>query len=235
MTDIQQAMALCAELNKTHGVKQRGGKMYTQVVHRMEAFRKVFGVSMGVDTQILVDDGQRVVIKAIITNADGIVVGSGMAEEIRGQGHVNTTSALENCESSAIGRALASIGLAGGEYASANEMDAVGRKTDIQNSQAAGAGSPPPKSDATPPEPTPTPQPEPVKVKENPTSQDEQDWAFYNDLEAQLVTKDIPAKVEKLFVDNKQRIKKVSARNKERGDKFVLLFQKRLSELEGVA
>ena len=233
MTDIQQAMALCAELNKTHGVKQRGGKMYTQVVHRMEAFRKVFGVSMGVDTQILVDDGQRVVVKAIITNADGIVVGSGMAEEIRGQGHVNTTSALENCESSAIGRALASIGLAGGEYASANEMDAVERKTDIQHSQAAGAGSPPPKSNATPPEPTP--EPEPVKVKENPTTEDEQDWALYKDLESQLAIKDIPAKVEKLFVDNKQRIKKISARNKERGDKFVLLFQKRLSELEGVA
>lgn len=233
MTNILDAMALCAELNKTHGVKQRGGKMYTQVVHRMEAFRKVFGLSMGVDTKILVDDGQRVVIKAIITNADGIVIGSGMAEEIRGQGHVNTTSALENCESSAIGRALASIGLAGGEYASANEMDAVERKTDIQQSQAAGAGSPPPLHHATPPEPTPTPEPE--KVKENPTSEDERDWALYNDLKSQLDMKDIPAKVEKLFVDNKQRIKKISARNKERGDKFVLLFQKRLSELEGVA
>ena len=45
-------------------------------------------------------------------------VGAGMAEEIRGQGMVNTTSALENAETSAIGRALASLGLAGGEYAS---------------------------------------------------------------------------------------------------------------------
>jgi len=54
-----------------------------------------------------------------------------MAEEIRGQGLVNTTSALENAETSAIGRALASLGLAGGEYASANEMDAVVRKTDV--------------------------------------------------------------------------------------------------------
>jgi len=52
-----------------------------------------------------------------------------MAEEIRGQGMVNTTSALENAETSAIGRALASLGLAGGEYASANELDAVERKT----------------------------------------------------------------------------------------------------------
>lgn len=124
-------MAKVAELNKSHGVKQRGGKMYTQVVHRMEAFRQVFGTDFGVDTTVLVDDGNKVVIKAIITNSDGMVIGSGMAEEIRGQGHVNTTSALENAETSAIGRALASIGLAGGEYASANEMEAVPRKAEI--------------------------------------------------------------------------------------------------------
>ena len=124
-------MAKVAELNKSHGVKQRGGKMYTQVVHRMEAFRQVFGTEFGVDTTVLVDDGNKVVIKAIITNSDGMVIGSGMAEEIRGQGHVNTTSALENAETSAIGRALASIGLAGGEYASANEMEAVPRKAEI--------------------------------------------------------------------------------------------------------
>ena len=131
VADLKGAMAKVAELNKSHGVKQRGGKMYTQVVHRMEALRQVFGITLGGDTQILVDDGNKVVIKAIITNSDGMVIGSGMAEEIRGQGHVNTTSALENAETSAIGRALASIGLAGGEYASANEMEAVPRKAEV--------------------------------------------------------------------------------------------------------
>jgi hypothetical protein len=131
VADLKEAMAKVAELNKSHGVKQRGGKMYTQVVHRMEAFRQVFGTEFGVDTTVLVDDGNKVVIKAIITNTDGMVIGSGMAEEIRGQGHVNTTSALENAETSAIGRALASIGLAGGEYASANEMEAVPRKAEV--------------------------------------------------------------------------------------------------------
>jgi hypothetical protein len=130
---LNQAMALVSELNKTHGVRQRGGKMYTQVVHRMEAFRQVFGTNLGVDTQVIVDDGQRVVVKAIITDSNGMTVGAGMAEEIRGQGHVNTTSALENCETSAVGRALSSLGLAGGEYASANEMDAVVRKTDAKS------------------------------------------------------------------------------------------------------
>ena len=110
--------------------KNQGGKFYTQVVHRMEAFRRIHGTDFGIDTQILVNDGEKVVVKAIITDKDNRTVGVGMAEEIRGQGLVNTTSALENAETSAIGRALASLGLAGGEYASANEMDAVVRKTD---------------------------------------------------------------------------------------------------------
>ena len=128
MADLKKTMTLVSELNHSHGVTQRGGKKYTQVVHRMEAFRQMHGTDFGVDTSILVDDGQRVVVKAKILNMDGAVIGAGMAEEIRGQGNVNKTSALENCETSAIGRALASLGLAGGEYASANEMDGVGRK-----------------------------------------------------------------------------------------------------------
>ena len=130
MADLSKTMDAVAELHKSHGVQQKGGKFYTQVVHRMEAFRRIHGTDFGIDTQILVNDGKKVVVKAIITDKDNRTVGVGMAEEIRGQGLVNTTSALENAETSAIGRALASLGLAGGEYASANEMDAVVRKTD---------------------------------------------------------------------------------------------------------
>ena len=129
MTDLKPVMELVKVLHEKHGVPQKGGKKYTQVVHRMEAFRSVLGLGIGFDTQIVVDDGKRVVIKAIASDKDGRILGSGFAEEIRGEGHVNKTSALENAETSAIGRCLASLGISGGEYASANELDAVDRKS----------------------------------------------------------------------------------------------------------
>ena len=178
MNNLNKTMDAINELNKTHGVKQRGGKMYTQVVHRMEAFRRLHGTEYGVDTQILVDDGQRVVIKAIITNNDGHTVGAGMAEEIRGQGHVNTTSALENAETSAVGRALASLGLAGGEYASANEMDAVSRKSDaIQSNKA-----------------------EPVQLVKKPLSKEEAEWLAHNEATLdQYTLKDLEVFMKKPF------------------------------------
>ena len=138
MNDLQKAMAEVNDLNRTHGVTQRGGKKYTEVFVRVEAFRKAFGTDYGIDTQIVVDDGKRVVVKAVITNATGMIIGSGMAEEIRGVGNVNKTSALENGETSAIGRALASLGLHGGTYASINEIDAVPRKQQAQKEQASG-------------------------------------------------------------------------------------------------
>lgn len=141
---LNNVMDFVNELNKSHGVTQRGGKKYTQVVHRMEAFRRFLGLDYGVDTQIMVDDGHRVVIKAIITDNNGNQIGSGMAEEIRGDGHVNKTSALENAETSAIGRALSSLGLAGGEYASSNEMDAVTRKSEALQTTSKPAPTPPP-------------------------------------------------------------------------------------------
>ena len=135
MTDLKTAMAEVNDLNRSHGVTQRGGKKYTEVFVRVEAFRKAFALNHGINTEILLDDGKRVVIKATVINATGMIVGSGMAEEIRGSSNVNKTSALENCETSAIGRALASIGLHGGTYASLNEIDAVPRKAAAQKEQ----------------------------------------------------------------------------------------------------
>jgi hypothetical protein len=60
-------------------------------------------------TEIIVDDGTRIVMKASLYAdiADPVPTTTGFAEEVRGSSMVNKTSALENCETSAIGRALA--------------------------------------------------------------------------------------------------------------------------------
>ena len=47
---------------------------------------------------------------------------TGLAFEVDGQGMANQTSALENCETSAVGRALANAGYSGDRRASQQEM-----------------------------------------------------------------------------------------------------------------
>ena len=220
MTNIQEAMALVNELYKGHAIKQKGGKMYLQVVHRVEAFRRTLGAEFGIDTQIIVDDGHRVVVKAVVTNKDGITVGSGMAEEIRGQGHVNTTSALENAETSAIGRALASLGLSGGEYASANEMDAVPRKAEnIKQNQAVAVEQDPPSQVSPAP-------PEPITDDETEAQNERYDKAFYMDMSSRLTQARHISKVHGLFEEMKPKIQEIKKRNPERAKHILELFMK---------
>ena len=67
---------------------------------------------------------------------DQVLVATGWAEEVRGQGNVNRTSHVENCETSAIGRALANAGVAGSDptrRASREEMQKVERMTTTSN------------------------------------------------------------------------------------------------------
>ena len=61
------------------------------------------------------------------------IIATGWAEEIRGQGNVNKTSHLENCETGAVGRALANAGLSGSDFTkrpSREEMGKVQRMTE---------------------------------------------------------------------------------------------------------
>ena len=67
---------------------------------------------------------------------DGEIIATGWAEEIRGQGNVNKTSHLENCETGAVGRALANAGLSGSDFTkrpSREEMQKVQRMTESGN------------------------------------------------------------------------------------------------------
>jgi hypothetical protein len=103
------------------------GKEYTTVVERINDFRndeRFEGWS--IETDIISTDIENCIIKATIKDSTGKIVGTGLAHEVQGSTNINKTSHVENCETSAIGRALANIGKAGTEYASANEVsDAI--------------------------------------------------------------------------------------------------------------
>lgn len=92
-------------------------------------------------TEIVVDDGQRIVTRAAIYRdiADDRPVTTGFAEEVRGTSQVNRTSALENCETSAIGRALANWKYqASDQRPSREEMTKVARFEGAGNAGVAG-------------------------------------------------------------------------------------------------
>lgn len=107
------------------------GKDYVTVAERVAAFREKYGAHGYIQTSLVSADDKHVVMKAEIglerdpadCGANFWLLGTGYAEEQRGSSMINKTSALENCETSAIGRALSASGFSGGgEYASANEV-----------------------------------------------------------------------------------------------------------------
>lgn len=84
-----------------------------------------------IHTDIVTYEGDTVVAQArVYKDASEVIWATGFAEEIRGKGMVNTTRALENCETSAVGRALANAGYSGSKQrASREEMEKVQRHT----------------------------------------------------------------------------------------------------------
>lgn len=111
-------------MTKKYGVVDIHGKQYKTVILRVNEFRENCGTAdgWGIVTELLFHDKERVIVSARILDPGGRIVGSGLAEEYRNATKINQTSALEVAETSAIGRALASIGLGGEEYASADEV-----------------------------------------------------------------------------------------------------------------
>jgi hypothetical protein len=97
------------------------GKEYLTVAYRIKQFR-VDHPDWQIHTDIVDMDDDRVVVRAEICDSASVTIASGHAEEKRSSSQINQTSALENCESSAVGRALAFAGYGGSEIASADEV-----------------------------------------------------------------------------------------------------------------
>lgn len=86
------------------------GKDYVEVNERLRYFRANFkGYSLSSD--LIHYDDNACVVKATITDENGFVMASGIAHESKDSNYINKTSFVENCETSAWGRALANFGI----------------------------------------------------------------------------------------------------------------------------
>lgn len=103
------------------GIVSIHGKSYETVALRVQKLRAAHA-DWQIQTSIIHRDAECVVMKAVLADANGNVLGTGHAEEYRDSSQINRTSALENAETSAIGRALAAAGYGGTEFASADEL-----------------------------------------------------------------------------------------------------------------
>jgi hypothetical protein len=107
------------------GIVDIHGKQYKTVVLRVNEFRAECPIKdgWGIITEIVELNETWACVKAAVIDPDERVVGCGHGIEFwQGNNKINKTSALENAETSAVGRALSSIGLGGEEYASADEV-----------------------------------------------------------------------------------------------------------------
>lgn len=95
------------DLIKTMDIK---GKQYAEVNQRIKVFRMLFP-NGAIETEILSLDNGVCVMKATVRDEQGQVLGTGTAYENEGSSFINKTSYIENCETSAVGRALGMVGI----------------------------------------------------------------------------------------------------------------------------
>ena len=86
------------------------GKQYVQVNERIKYFREHYkGWSLTSEFVELTEN--RCVIRGIVCNEEGREIADGYGEETKGSTYINKTSFVENCQTSAWGRALGNLGI----------------------------------------------------------------------------------------------------------------------------
>ncbi len=100
--DIQKAN----DTIKTTNIK---GKDYAEVNQRIKAYRMVYPTGT-IQTEMINNANGVCIFKATITDEDNNILATGTAYEKENSTFINKTSYIENCETSAVGRALGMCG-----------------------------------------------------------------------------------------------------------------------------
>lgn len=122
MEEIKSLQALMSEANKRIRLVDIKGKLYAPVSERVKAFRSVYPDGT-IETEMLQNEDGVAVFRAAI-KAAGETLATGTAFERENGSYINKTSYIENCETSAVGRALGFAGFGGidCDVASAEEV-----------------------------------------------------------------------------------------------------------------
>lgn len=110
------------ELNKRIKKVDIKGKNYAMVAARVQAFRELCPDG-SIETDIVALGDGVVTMKATLRDETGRVIATGLAQEKESSSFINKTSYIENCETSAVGRAIGMLGIGSDEQmASAEEV-----------------------------------------------------------------------------------------------------------------
>lgn len=95
--------------NETIATTNIKGKDYAEVNQRIKAFRMVYPTGL-INTELVSNENGICIFRASVFDEDRNLLATGTAYEKENSSFINKTSYIENCETSAIGRAL---GIAG--------------------------------------------------------------------------------------------------------------------------
>lgn len=106
---------LLAHINKNLKTTDIKGKPYVEVNERIRGFRMMFPNGFIKTELIQMENGMVTVMAKVGYYADvdfrEIVLATGLAQEAQSSSFINKTSYVENCETSAVGRALGMLGI----------------------------------------------------------------------------------------------------------------------------
>lgn len=98
------------KINETLAKTNIKGKDYIEVNERVKAFRQLFPNGR-IETELIRLENGVCTMKSAVYDDEGKLLATGMAEEKESSSYINKTSYIENCETSAVGRALGFVGI----------------------------------------------------------------------------------------------------------------------------